>query len=184
MKLYHEINGNEEIKYIDICSLYPFICKYRVFPIGHPAIYSKEQIDLTKLRDYQDLIKCQILPPTNLYLPILPYRCNGKLLFPLCRTCAEQRNKESCDHNEQQRALVGTWVTLELFEALDKGYSLLDVFDIWHFSETSQYDKETDEKGLFGGYVDTFLKIKQEASGFPPDCQDEQQFIEGFYEAE
>ena len=101
VKHYHEINGNEEIKYINICSLYPFICKYGVFPIGHPAIYSKEQIDLTKLRDYQGLIKCQILLPTHLYLPILPYRCNGKLLFPLCGTCAKQRNKESCDHNEQ-----------------------------------------------------------------------------------
>ena len=43
-KLYQEIDesSNEEIKYIDVCSLYPTICKYGQFPLGYPTIYSQE----------------------------------------------------------------------------------------------------------------------------------------------
>ena len=52
------------------------------------------------------------------------------------------------------------------------------------FSETSQYDRDSGEQELFGGYVDTFLKIKQEARGFPEDCEDQQKYIKDFYEAE
>lgn len=37
------------------------------------------------------------------------------------------------------------------------------------------YDKSTGKGGLFAGYVNLFLKLKQEASGFPPECQTEQQ---------
>ena len=184
IKLYNVTHGHEQIEYIDICSLYPLICKHGIFPVGHPKLYTKEEIDLSQIRDYQGLIKCQILPPTDVYLPILPYRCNGKLLFPLCGACAEQCYKDACGDDEQQRALVGTWVTLELFAALDRGYRLLDVCEIWYFPESSQYDRVSGEKGLFGGYMDTFLKIKQEASGFPEGCEDQEKYINGFYDAE
>ena len=71
-----------------------------------------------------------------------------------------------------------------LFAAFDRGYRLLDVYEIWHFPKTSQYDRDSGEKGLFGGYVDTFLKIKQEASGFPEDCKDQEKYINDFYDAE
>ena len=32
--------------------------------------------------------------------------------------------------------------------------------------------------------MDTFLKIKQEASGFPEDCKDQEKYINDFYDAE
>lgn len=56
----------------------------------------------------------------------------------------------------------GTWVTLELEKAMQMGYQLVKVDEVWHFPE------HTD--GLFKDYVDTFLKIKQESSGFSADC--------------
>ena len=74
VKLYHEVTGTEEIKYLDICSLYPYICKYGIFPIGHPLILTKEQIDMDRIREYEGLIKCTILPPSNLYHPVLPFK--------------------------------------------------------------------------------------------------------------
>ena len=91
-KLYQEIDesANEEIKYIDVCSLYPTICKYRQFPLGHPPIYSQENIDKDNTRQYCGLIKCKVLPPTNLYHPVLPQKCSQKLMFTLCRCCAEK----------------------------------------------------------------------------------------------
>ena len=45
---------------------------------------------------------------------------------------------------------------------MQQGYQLLKIDEVWDFSE------HTD--GLFNDYVDTFLKIKQESSGFPAEC--------------
>lgn len=36
--------------------------------------------------------------------------------------------------------------------------------------QSSHYDPLSGGGGLFVNYVNTFLKIKQEASGFPPKC--------------
>ncbi|MCG8079176.1 MAG: hypothetical protein JAY75_23495, partial [Candidatus Thiodiazotropha taylori] len=190
-KLYHEINekSNEEIKYIDVCSLYPYICKYGVFPLGHPEIYSQEEIDKDNIQQYCGLIKCKVLPPRNLYHPVLPYKCNNKLLFPLCRTCAEKSdNSQLCQHTRpEDREFVGTWVSIELFEALERGYQITEVYEVWHFPETTQYDKKTGQGGIFAGYIDTFLKIKQEASGYPDWCKteaDKEKFKQDYFEAE
>ena len=97
MKLFHEIDetSQDEIKYIDVCSLYPYIYKYGVFPLGHPTILSQENIDKDNIGQYCGLIKCKVLPPTNLYHPVPPYKTNNKLMFPVCGTCAEQ-----CDNTK------------------------------------------------------------------------------------
>jgi hypothetical protein len=34
-------------------------------------------------------VKCDILPPQNLKIPVLCVSIENKLLAPLCRTCAE-----------------------------------------------------------------------------------------------
>ena len=190
-KLFQEIDesSNKEIEYIDVCSLYPTICKYGQFPLGHPTIYSQENIDKDNIRQYSGLIKCKELPPTNLYHPVLPQKCSQKLMFPLCRSCAEKTDPYMrCTHlQEEDRSFTGTWVTIELFAALDRGYKLLDVYEVWHFSETAQYDKASGEGGIFAGYIDTFLRIKQELSGYPDWCKTEQdkiKFKQDYFEAE
>ena len=190
-KLYQEIDesSSEEIKYIDVCSLYPYVCKYGLFPLGHPTIYSQDNIDKDNIRQYCGLIKCKVLPPTNLYHPVLPQKCSKKLMFPLCRSCADKTDPHMrCTHlKEEDRSFTGTWVTIELFEALDRGYKLLDVYEVWHFSETAQYEKASGEGGIFAGYIDTFLRIKQESSGYPDWCMTEQdkiKFKQDYFEAE
>jgi hypothetical protein len=47
------------------------------------------------------------------------------------------------------------------------GYRLDQIYEVWHFPQTSQ--------NLFRSYIDTFLKIKQEASGFPDGCETPEQ---------
>ena len=132
---------------------------------------------------YEGLIKCMILPPSNLYHPVLPFRNDkGKLLFPLCRKCTEDKTAKTCPHSKTQRALVGTWTSIEIFSALDRGYRILDVFEIWHFPEVSHYSNG--DKTLFGGYVDAFIKLKTESSGLPDDCTYQDEFIDEFYKAE
>jgi hypothetical protein len=39
MRLYYKIAEGETIQYVDVMSLYPCICKYFKFPIGHPMIH-------------------------------------------------------------------------------------------------------------------------------------------------
>ncbi|XP_055999674.1 uncharacterized protein LOC130047925 [Ostrea edulis] len=156
-----------DMRYVDVCSLYLYVLKYKPFPTGHPQVITS---DFKNVREYFGLIHCRVLPPRGLYHHVLPYKTGGKLLFPLCRTCAEHRNldpDERCQHTDSQRSLTGSWVTTELHKALDLGYRLDRIYEVWHFENSSQ--------DLFRSYIDTFLKIKQEASGFPDHCQTSEQ---------
>lgn len=166
----------EKIKYVDFTSLYPYINKYGTYPIGHPTIITQ---DFDDIQNYFGLINCVILPPRGLYHPVLPFKGNGKLLFCLCRTCALTSQQTRCCHTDEERALHGTWVSLEIELALKMGYRVLKMHEIWHF------EKKTKE--LFKGYVNTFLKRKQEASGWPQWCQtdhDKRRYREKYKEKE
>lgn len=80
-------------------------------------------------------------------------------MFSLCHTCSESYRNSVCQHNESDRAFTGTWVTNEIKVALAQGYKLLNIYEIWHFDEMSQYDTSTKTGGLFTKYVNTFLKV-------------------------
>ena len=72
-------------------------------------------------------------------------------------------------------------------KALQKGYKVLQIYEVWHFHEVVVYDPDTNEGGLFAGYVNAFLKMKQEASDWPFWCRtDEQkhQYIGRYFEKE
>ena len=116
------------------------------------------------------IAKVSILAPRQLYHTVLPYLSNGKLKFPLCRTCADTENEKDCTCNDKERILKGTWCTPEIQLACSKGYKLVKIYEVYHFDETSHYDRSTGKGGLFTEYVNMFLKIKQEASGFPFNC--------------
>ena len=183
--LYYLCKPHEKIFYYDFCSLYPYVMKYGIYPYGHPIIIS-ENFDYSK--QYFGVIKCRILPPEGLYLPVLPLNINNKLIFTLCRKCAEEGNKElECNHCSDDRALEGTWISLEIDKAIEKGYKIIKYHQIWHFENKTQYDPQTKRGGLFSGYVNFNLKGKAEASGFPAACttdQQKDQFIEEFLEKE
>ena len=113
----------------------------------------------------------------------MPARINGKLYFALCTVCAQQ-NINSCTHTDAERALIGTWVTLEVAEAIKQGYKILTIYEVWHYAKSSQYDKETKSGGLFTSYVDTFMKYKEEASGWPDNVtsdEDKQKHVDQFF---
>jgi G:T-mismatch repair DNA endonuclease (very short patch repair protein) len=191
IKLYHECNENEKISYIDVTSLYPFVQKYCRYPKGHPQIYYN--IDLNYFMDllnnnykYFGMIKCSILPPKDLFLPILPVRLHNKLIFPLCLKCAELI-QTNCNHNENERLLNGEWCLEEVYLAIEYGYKIKSIFEIWHWNETEKYDPITKTGGLFTGYINQAMKEKQEASGYPEDCItdiEKENYIQDFYNAE
>lgn len=161
-------------RYVDFTSLYPWCNKMTRAVVGHPHIITENFDDVTT---YFGLIKCTVLPPRGLFHPVLPYRTQGKLMFPLCKTCADTCSQTSCTHSENERAIQGTWCSVEVEKALEKGYRILAIHEVWHFPETSD--------GLFKEYIDTFLKIKQEASGYPKECVTEEQkqyYVDEYFE--
>ena len=136
----------ETIKYVDVCSLYPYICKCGKYPIGHPKIYvgREECANIMGLNNdislVNGLIKCEVLPPRNLYNPVLPVRAHGKLIFPVCRTCCEDMIQEDCPHQDSnERILRGTWVSEEIKETVKYGFVIKYVYEIWQYEKT-QYD--------------------------------------------
>ena len=159
--------------YVDFTSLYPYVQKYGQFPIGHPQIITE---NFSEIENYFGLIYCRILPPRKLYHPVLPYHANGKLLFPLCAACAHSSQHE-CSHSNDERCLEGTWVSLEIKVAIENGYKIDKIFEIWHWRTVEQYNTITKEGGLFTQYVNRMLKIKQEASGYPAWVQSEEDKI-------
>ena len=89
MKLYSKVQGEEKIQYIDFTSLYPTVNKYDKYPVGHPTVIYHDFMDIS---EYFGLAKVKVLPPRKLYHPVLSYTFKGKLLFPLCKTCADNES--------------------------------------------------------------------------------------------
>ena len=79
-RLLYETQPNEKIQYVDFCSLYPWCNKYGEYPPGHPQIITK---NFRPIDQYFGMVKCTVLPPRQLYHPVLPYSTQGKLMFPL-----------------------------------------------------------------------------------------------------
>ena len=171
----HAVAGEgEEIRYVDITSLYPWVNKNCTYPIGHPTIITQPTDQ--SLDSYFGIATVDILPPPGLYHPVLPVRAGGKLTFPLCGKCVEQELQKPmlsrshyCPHSDADRTLRGTWCTPELLKAIEKGYEVVKIHEVWHFPE---HQRRT---GLFKNYVETWLKVKQESSGWPSWCQTHEQ---------
>ena len=124
---------------------------------------------------FEGLVKCKVLPPRGLHIPLLPSHINKKLMFVLCRKCAETENQSICNHSIGDRSLSGTWVSVELQKAVQIGYTLLKVYEVWQYDTVTKYDPSTGDGGLFAQYMNTFMKIKMEASGYPSHCDTEQE---------
>ena len=167
----HAVAGEgEEICYVDVTSLYQWVNKNCPYPIGHPQIIT-QPVDQS-LGSYFGIAMVDILPPAGLFSPILPARSGNKLTFPLCRTCVQEEQAKPilhrthyCHHSDVDRMLRGTWCTPELVKAVEKGYTLVKIHEVWHFPP------EQRQTGLFKDYINTWLKLKQESAGWPSWCQ-------------
>ncbi|XP_071138386.1 uncharacterized protein [Mytilus edulis] len=153
-------------------NLYPSVNKYGKYPVGHPVIITSDFEDIS---NYFGVAKVKVLPNRHLFHPVLPYVSNGNLKFPLCKQCADYENQNDCTCTDEERAIVGTWCTPELNLARSKGYAIQKIYEVYHFPEHRTYNPRTGKGGLFDAYVNLFLKLKQEASGFPEECRTEQQ---------
>lgn len=164
----------EKIHYIDFTSLYPYINAHGMYPIGHPIeIFGKalkEHVGwstdptatLLQLHDMKQLamITCDISCPKGLYHPLL-HRFDNKtqrLMFDLC-------DKQDV-----------TYTSLELVEAIKHGYCMSNVTYVAHWVNA--------EQGIFSEYVQAFLKLKQQANGWPMDDmsdEDKREYVDSYF---
>ena len=174
--LYKNCTNNEEIKYIDVNSLYPYVQKTKIFPKGHPDIILYPSIN--DLNNWFGLIKCKILAPSKLWLPVLPIRSNNKLMFGLCKKCIDFSVKTNCNHSVEERSWIGSYTTVEINEAIKKGYTILEIYEVWN------WPKEKQSNNLFKQFIETFLKMKLIGAGYPSDNmsdKDKEDYIQNVF---
>jgi len=62
-----------------------------------------------------------------------------------------------------------------------------NVQEVWHYERFTQFDPATMTGGLFPGYIDKFLRLKQQADGWPREnmtAQKKDDYIDAYLEAE
>jgi len=138
------------------------MCRYE-YPVDHPIL--RYDVPVDQINELFGIAKVTVLPPKTLLHPVLPYRTD-KLLFPLCRTCADLRQCTPCHHKDGERMIEGTYTTVEILKAIKMGYELIAIHQVYHFQAKS--------KNLFDGYMKTFLKMKYEASGWGEELSEEE----------
>jgi len=96
------------------------------YPVGHPKKIQKPGYYNV---DWFGIIKCKVQAPYHLYIPVLPVRVNNKLLFPLCFKCALENHQSVtlCVHTDVEWQFTGTWSTVEVHKAVEKGYTVVEV---------------------------------------------------------
>ena len=69
---------------------------------------------------------------------------------------------------------------------MQKSYEIIEIFEEYEYA-VKQYNPQTGQGRLFVEYVDTFFKLKTEASGYPDWVQtpeDEDRYISNFHVSE
>jgi G:T-mismatch repair DNA endonuclease (very short patch repair protein) len=144
-------NSTESFYFLDINGLYSSCAINFNYPIGkyeiligpqlHNLLISKEGFFIENKKVY-GIVFLQILPPQDLLFPYLQYRTkNNKVVLTLCSTCAEFEFKK-CTHNENQRALIGTYYFSEIILALKLNYKILQVYECYCYYESKPILRE------------------------------------------
>ncbi|KAL3116405.1 hypothetical protein niasHT_002488 [Heterodera trifolii] len=158
--------------------------------LGNPRVLTREvllQPPTTPLpwtcssnNTFRGLLLVRVLAPRLIRVPLLGYRTkDGRFTFPLCAWCADRRQQRPCQHDNYKRSWVCAYTHVELNKALQLGYIVVDLFEVWN------YDEWDDD--LFSKYVNTFVGLKVQATGWPEGCETDEQrkeFVDNFMRTE
>ena len=195
--LHREFPTNSHGGYLDFCSLYPYVLKCERYPIGHHTHFTNNFSPFFKVCckvcccvpgwhwriPYFGLMKVKILPPRKLLFPVLPIKINGKLMFSLCCTRAENEHKGNCTCPPHSHALIHTWCTTELTLTINMGYVILEIYEVLHWPSNEEIDGSTGRGGLFTKCINMFLHIKTQTSGYLNNIctlKQKQQYVEEY----
>jgi len=118
--------------------------KSRPFPIGHPHVLTRETLlhppynplpwTAPEHNNFKGLLLVRVQPPSSLpgnIPPLLPYRTHdGRLTFPLCSKCADDRQQRPCTHSNRERSWLTGYTHVELNSALELGYKVVDIYEV------------------------------------------------------
>ena len=176
---------SQVIRYLDVNSLYPYVMSKTKFPIGHPMIRRGHAscIDLMnelKRHDEDFIGICMIcvLAPRELMILYLPHKCDGKLMFLLCKKCSSRNNVQRlpCKHNDHERSWIDTYTSIDMQGALLLGYKVVEYTEVWHYREGGG--------NMFEEFILNIVRCKIECSGFPRWCTThelKQQYVDGLF---
>lgn len=140
--------GDSELMYIDVTSLYPSCYVFEELPIGIPQHYIAHNIERIRLDEnhpnkYFGFVKCHVIPNNKDLIGLLPKRDEetGRLFFPVY-------------------PMTGCWFTAELYLAVQKGYEITEIYEVYHWDERNR------SKEHIKPYVDYFFRMKQESEGW------------------
>ena len=122
-KSYFKCNEKQKIYYFDVVSLYPTVNSLDQYAVGFKRPFNivnkKDQeklISLIESGDFSGVVKVDITPPKDLYVPVLPDNSDGKLLFHLNPLVAK------------------TYASVELKRALEKGYIINKIYAAYEYN--------------------------------------------------
>lgn len=168
----HAENKKMEIKYYDVTSLYPSVYAYYRLPIGSPIhligqSILPERFHPTASNRYFGYARIKITPLKKDLLGLLPVRdeISGRLYFPV-------------------HPLEGCWGTEEIYLAMQNGYELTEVYELYHWENTQSSTEHLKD------YVAFFFRMKMEAEGWKkmgatnenPNELEQQNIIEKVYQ--
>jgi len=127
------------------------------------------------------LIKCSIIPQRSCITP----SSLSDAIINSCVACVE-RAFSLPQVRDEDHALNGTWVMDDMRWTVEKGYWILELYEVYQYQVT-QYDPKTGEGGIFVDYINKFLKLKTEASGYPGwvhSPTDGDRYVDAFWQSE
>jgi hypothetical protein len=153
---------DEKIQYVDVVSLYPWVCATQKMCTGHPTIYAGRQVDMNRLLDadhdlaYFGFVHVHVKGCEDDYFGGVPRRDHdsGRLVF---------------DNSEYK---VVCFID-ELRERVKHGLQVLCVYELWDWSDPQEH-----VAGPMAGYVANFLRSKMECSGWKALCGREPETLE------
>ena len=136
-----DLQNVKEILYYYVTSEHPFVNSRKEYPVGHSQIFLKHQLPQSnegwRKRGFFGVALCTIVPPKKLFHPLVPFRHQGALMFPLCSKYCVEKHEDFCQHDDKEQVLTETWTTIEIDKAIVLGYRLAKVTEVWHFEKRS-----------------------------------------------
>lgn len=136
------------IEYYDVTSLYPSIYAHHPLPVGIGCHLMGPYVDKSRFHPtasnrYFGYARVSVIPRRTDILGLLPQRdhLTGRLSFPI-------------------HPMTGCWGTEELYLAMQNGYEVTHIYELYHWEEDQRSDQH------LRGYVGYFLRMKQENEGW------------------
>lgn len=115
--------------------------KVNPFPVGNPRVMTRETLlqpptaplpwTTPVANTFHGILLVRVLPPQHMRIPLLGYRTrDARFTFPLCATCADQRQQRPCRHGVDKRSWVAAYTHVELNKALQLGYRVTDLYEV------------------------------------------------------